>query len=41
VIEALGYDKIRANASIRFSLGKDTTKGEIAAAAKIVERVLK
>lgn len=36
VIEALGYDKARAGSSIRFSLGKDTTKGEVAAAAKIV-----
>jgi cysteine desulfurase len=41
VIEALGYDKMRASASIRFSLGKNTTRGEIAAAAKIVGRVLK
>ncbi len=40
VIEALGYNKSRAGSSIRFSLGKDTTKGEVAAAAKIVGRVL-
>jgi len=41
VIEALGYDKARADSSIRFSVGKDTTKGEVAAAAKIVEGTLK
>ncbi len=41
VIEALGYDKARAGSSIRFSLGKDTTKGEVAAAAKIIEKSLK
>ena len=41
VIEAMGYDKARAGSSIRFSLGKSTTKGEVAAAAKIVGGVLK
>jgi cysteine desulfurase len=40
VIEALGYDKARAGSSIRFSVGKDTTKGEVAAAVKIIEGVL-
>jgi cysteine desulfurase len=40
VIEALGYDKARASASIRFSLSKNTTKGEVARAAKIIKRVL-
>ena len=40
VIEALGYDKTRASSSVRFSLGKNTTKREVAAAAKIVERAL-
>ncbi|HUC31269.1 MAG TPA: aminotransferase class V-fold PLP-dependent enzyme, partial [Candidatus Paceibacterota bacterium] len=40
VIEALGYDKARAGASIRFSLGRETTKREIAAAAKIVGKAL-
>jgi cysteine desulfurase len=41
VIEALGYSKERAASSIRFSLGKGTTKREIAAAAKIVGKSLK
>lgn len=41
VIEALGYNKARAASSIRFSLGKETTKRQVAAAAKIVERALK
>ncbi|MGD1003446.1 MAG: cysteine desulfurase family protein [Minisyncoccia bacterium] len=40
VIEALGYSKERAGSSIRFSLGRETTKREIAAAAKIVEKAL-
>ena len=40
VIEALGYGKARARASIRFSMGKDTTKGEVVAAAKIIKKVL-
>jgi cysteine desulfurase len=41
VIEALGYSKERARESIRFSLGSETTKGETAAAAKIIEKALK
>jgi cysteine desulfurase len=40
VIEALGYDKARAGSSIRFSLGKNTTKGEVAAVAKIVGKII-
>ena len=40
VIEALGYSKERAASSIRFSLGKGTTKREIAAVAKIIEKAL-
>ncbi len=40
VIEALGYSKERAASSIRFSLGKRTTKRDIAATAKIVRKVL-
>jgi cysteine desulfurase len=41
VIEALGFSKERAGSSIRFSLGKDTTKRDVAAAAKIVGNILK
>ena len=41
VIEALGYNKARAGSSIRFSLGKDTTKGGVIAAAKIIEKALR
>ena len=41
VIEALGYSKERAASSIRFSLGKETTKRDIAAAAKVIEKALK
>jgi cysteine desulfurase len=40
VIEAMGYDKTRANSSIRFSLGKETTKRDVAAAAKIINKAL-
>lgn len=40
VIEALGYSKERAASSIRFSLGKGTTKRDVVAAAKIVVGVL-
>ncbi len=40
VIQALGYSKERAAASIRFSLGKTVTGGEVAAAAKIIKRAL-
>lgn len=39
VIKALGYDKARAGSSIRFSLGKETTKKEVVAAAKIVRNI--
>jgi cysteine desulfurase len=39
VIEALGHGNARAGSSIRFSLGKNTTKGEVTAAAKIVKKV--
>jgi cysteine desulfurase len=41
VIEALGYDKARASSSVRFSLGKETTKREVAAMAKIVGKIIK
>ena len=41
VIESLGYSKERGAASIRCSLGKETTKREVAAAAKIIERILR
>jgi len=40
VIEALGYSKERAASSIRFSLGKVTTKRQVAAAAKIIQKTL-
>jgi len=40
VIEALGYDKARAASSIRFSLGKGTTKRHIVTAVRIIERAL-
>jgi cysteine desulfurase len=40
VIEALGHSRARAKSSIRFSLGKPTTKGNIAAALKIVASTL-
>jgi cysteine desulfurase len=40
VVEALGYSKDRAGSSIRFSLGKATTKGDVAAAAKIIKTTL-
>ena len=40
VIEALGYSKERAGSSIRFSLGKGTTKRQIAAVARIIEKIL-
>jgi cysteine desulfurase len=41
VIEALSYSKERAASSIRFSLGKDTTKRQVAAAAKIIGKALR
>jgi cysteine desulfurase len=41
VIEALGYTKERAASSVRFSVGKGTTRGDISAAAKIIERALR
>jgi cysteine desulfurase len=40
VIESLGYSKERAASSIRFSLGKETTKGEVSSAAKIIDKAL-
>jgi cysteine desulfurase len=40
VIEALGHSKERAASSVRFSLGKETTKRQIAAAAKIIQKTL-
>ncbi len=40
VIEAMGYDKTRAAASIRFSLGKGTKKRDVAATAKIIKKAL-
>lgn len=40
VIEALGHSKERARESVRFSLGKGTTKKDIAAAARIVGKAL-
>ena len=40
VIQALGYSKERAASSIRFSIGKGTTKGEIAAVVKVIEKAL-
>jgi cysteine desulfurase len=41
VIEALGYSKERAASSIRFSFGKGITKGQVASAAKIIEKALR
>lgn len=40
VIEALGYSKERAGSSVRFSLGKGTTKRQIVAAVNIIEKTL-
>jgi cysteine desulfurase len=40
VIEALGYDKVRAGSSVRFSLGKETTKREVVKAARIIKKAL-
>ena len=41
VIEALGYSKERAKSSIRFSLGRPTTKAEIAVTLVIVQLFFK
>ena len=38
VIEALGYGKVRARSSIRFSLGRPTTKEEVAAGLEIIKK---
>ena len=40
VIEALGHGKARAAESVRFSVGKGTTRGAVAAAARIIERAV-
>lgn len=40
VIEALGYSKERAASSVRFSLGKETTRRQIVTAVNIIEKVL-
>ena len=40
VIEAMGYSKDRAVSSIRFSVGKGTTKREVVAAARIIKKAL-
>jgi cysteine desulfurase len=41
VIEALGYSKTRAKASVRFSFGRQTTKKEIDATLKVLKEILK
>jgi len=41
VITALGYSKERAKASIRFSIGRPTTKREIDTALKVLKKILK
>jgi cysteine desulfurase len=41
VIQALGYSKERAKSSVRFSLGRPTTKKEIDEALKIIKEVLR
>ncbi|MBV22326.1 MAG: hypothetical protein CMI57_02420 [Parcubacteria group bacterium] len=41
VIEALGYSKERSKSSLRFSLGKDTTKGDIDYVIKILSESVK
>lgn len=40
VIESLWYDKARAASSIRFSLGKETTRWQISAAVKTIKTIL-
>ncbi len=40
VIEALGYPKERARSSIRFSLGRPTTKEEIIRALRIIKKTI-
>lgn len=40
VIEAMGHSKERAGSSIRFSVGRSTTKGDVVKAAKIIARAL-
>ena len=39
VLEALGFSRERAASSIRFSLGRPTTKGEVAEALSIIKSV--
>jgi cysteine desulfurase len=41
VIEALGYTRDRAKSSIRFSFGRGTTKGEIAATLKLFSKIVR
>ncbi len=41
VVQALGYSKERAKSSIRFSLGRPTTRGGIDGALKIIKKVLR
>lgn len=41
VIEALGYSKDRARSSIRFSLGRPTTKAEIATVVKLFSQKIR
>jgi cysteine desulfurase len=41
VIEALGFSKARAKSSIRFSFGRQTTKGELDGVLKILKSILK
>jgi cysteine desulfurase len=40
VIEALGHDKARASSSIRFSLGRTTTRRDVMAVANIIKKTL-